>query len=80
MTIWSNSLLVCLFVPLISLSTFTFLSWSFPGRCFEGATGGEGAVPDQEDQAATGPDGRKEHTNGRDQRHEGHAGCQGEEG
>ena len=45
-----------------------------------GASGGEGAGAEQEEQAAAGPVGREEHYGRGDPGHEGHAGGQGEEG
>lgn len=77
----TNLLLRCLCHCLnlyLLICTSCFLS--VLGRRFAGALGGEGAVHDQKDQAAAGPDWWKEHADGGDQRHEGHAGCQREEG
>ena len=50
------------------------------GGCPAGASGGEGASADQEEQAASGPVGREEHSGRGDPGHEGHAGGQGKEG
>lgn len=52
--------------------------WSILGRCSASTSGRKGTDFDQEDQAAAGPRWWKEHAYRRNQRHEGHAGCQGE--
>lgn len=51
---------------------------STSGGCSPSSSGGKGTTVDKENQAAAGFEWWKEHTNRRNQRHEGHAGCQGE--
>lgn len=58
--------------------TICSMFWSILGRCSTSASGRKGTDFDQEDQAAAGPRRWKEHAYRRNQRHEGHAGCQGE--
>lgn len=49
------------------------------GGCSTSAARGERVLPEQENQAAAGPDGGKGHSRRRNQGHEGHAGGQREE-